>query len=74
MVLRLLVVAEGEPELGEEAMRGLAQLGLALRFGELAEVVLGQGKSGLGRRERTGLLYFFFFLFFFFTGFPVAPT
>lgn len=73
--LHLRGVAEGEPELGEESMRGLSQLaqslGLALRLGELAEVMLGQGESGGGRRERTELLHFS--LFFFFAGFPVAP-
>lgn len=57
MVLRLRGVAAGEPKLGEQAMRGLAQLsqslGLALRLGEFAEVVLGQVESSLGFRIRV---------------------
>ena len=54
-------VAESEPELGKKAMRGVAELSQAFGFlagiGELAELVLGQGKAGLGAgiNNRAGI-------------------
>jgi hypothetical protein len=60
VLFRCRGVAEGEPKLGEETMLGLAQLGQSLghtlRLGELAEVVLGQGESGLGFRIGDSLI------------------
>ena len=61
VVFCLFGVAESEPELGKEAMRGVAELSQAFGFlagiGERVEMVLGQGKAGLGAgiNNRAGI-------------------